>query len=376
MQDWFELAKQIDFKQDYALALLFQTEGSSYKKSGTIALVNSEQCIGLISGGCLEDDLQLRAKTVIEKNAPQLIQYDLTDDDDVFGFGAGCEGVLDIYLMPLLAKHNHANFKQILQAAVNDIDGKLNEEMNSNQRSCIAVFNLTTDKVTPIQIKRDKELFEHLTESKESRLKNNSSKSAQYLLPITQPKSVVIAGAGRDSYPVVKGALELGWRVTLIGHRKTNISKFEDRFRSHLGFSSQVIKFNSSLNGDEIKIFDKADALVVMTHNIMFDVELVRAGMTANIPYLGLLGPKKRAVKILGNVTNKLIKLFSGYLSSPIGIDIGSYSPMSIALSILSELNCFFYKPDKLTHPFDIKSELNQLSSKLPNQEQKSRLCD
>ena len=90
-------------KQQWVLATLFKIEGPSYRSPGAMMLFNDlgEQ-FGLLSGGCLEADIQIKAAKVIASGTPMTICYDASDEDDmVFLLGIGCGGVIHIMLQPL-----------------------------------------------------------------------------------------------------------------------------------------------------------------------------------------------------------------------------------------------------------------------------------
>ena len=79
------------------LATVVQVEGSTYRRPGAHLLVTGDgRFAGSISGGCLERDLVERARSLTPDGAPALVIYNTTDDDLIFGFGAGCRGVVRI----------------------------------------------------------------------------------------------------------------------------------------------------------------------------------------------------------------------------------------------------------------------------------------
>ena len=84
------------------LATIVATSGSTYRKPGARMLMLADgNFLGLLSGGCLESDLQAHASEVRDNDAPQAIEYDMRGPDDVlFGIGAGCEGAMRILIEP------------------------------------------------------------------------------------------------------------------------------------------------------------------------------------------------------------------------------------------------------------------------------------
>ena len=76
------------------LATVVATAGSTYRKPGARMLIMADgSYFGLLSGGCLEADLNLHAFEVLQSATPRAIEYDMRGPDDIlFGIGAGCEG--------------------------------------------------------------------------------------------------------------------------------------------------------------------------------------------------------------------------------------------------------------------------------------------
>lgn len=84
-----------------ALAVVLQTAGSTYSKRGAPLLITREgDYSGLLSGGCLEGDLCMHAREVIDSGTARQVSYDSRGpDDELFGLGAGCEGAMSIFLI-------------------------------------------------------------------------------------------------------------------------------------------------------------------------------------------------------------------------------------------------------------------------------------
>src|SRR5438309_9072041 len=57
--------------------------------------------VGTISGGCLEGEVREAAAEVMASGRPRLMHFDLTADDEaVWGWGLGCNGVIDVFVEP------------------------------------------------------------------------------------------------------------------------------------------------------------------------------------------------------------------------------------------------------------------------------------
>src|SRR6266542_4372947 len=85
-----------------ALATIVGVQGSTYRREGARLLVPADgKPVGTISGGCLEGDVRVAAAEVMEEGVPRLLHFDLTADDEaVWGWGLGCNGVVDVFVEP------------------------------------------------------------------------------------------------------------------------------------------------------------------------------------------------------------------------------------------------------------------------------------
>ena len=82
------------------LATVLRTAGSTYRKAGALMVIAGDgRFAGLLSGGCLENDLAEHSRRVIETGVARTVSYDLRNPEDVlWGLGVGCEGAMDILL--------------------------------------------------------------------------------------------------------------------------------------------------------------------------------------------------------------------------------------------------------------------------------------
>jgi xanthine/CO dehydrogenase XdhC/CoxF family maturation factor len=89
---------------------------------------------------------------------------------------------------------------------------------------------------------------------------------------------------------------------------------------------------------------------VVMTHHYVHDVPLLRDLLARPLAYLGLLGPKKRADKILADLETAagrpLPSEQRSRLHAPVGLDLGADSPEQVALSMLAEMQSVLHGRD------------------------------
>jgi xanthine dehydrogenase accessory factor len=291
------------------LATLVKVEGSSYRRPGArLLMTENGQRIGSISGGCLEEDLIARARHVAITRAPELVTYDTTSENDlIWGVGLGCNGIVNVLIEPVSVRPNWVTV--IANNFRNHRPTKLSVIWRASPSSLIGT---------------------HLTEE----LANVPSDAAVFSDDVQPPPRLLVFGAGDDARPLVRLAKELGWHVTVGDPRGEFATK------SRFPTADAVIASPTSELIDSIA--PPPDALaVVMTHHYVHDVPLLRDLLSRSLPYVGLLGPKKRAAKILRDLKAQGHAFTPAQLQrlhAPVGLDLGAETPEEVALSIISEM--------------------------------------
>ncbi|WP_102275189.1 XdhC family protein [Cytobacillus massiliigabonensis] len=147
------------------------------------------------------------------------------------------------------------------------------------------------------------------------------------------PSELMIFGAGHDAIPVAKYAVSLGFKTTIIDQRA--FYNTEERFPSTNRLIVSPIDFK-----EKIKIGHRT-FIVVMNHHMEKDQETLKFVLRSATPYIGVLGPRSRRIRMLEALEAEGILFNEKELErmySPIGLDIGAVSPDEIALSILAEV--------------------------------------
>ena len=91
-----------------------------------------------------------------------------------------------------------------------------------------------------------------------------------------------------------------------------------------------------------MRLAEQGALAVVMTHHYVHDVPLLRALLPRPLAYLGLLGPRKRAEKILADLAAGGLAVTPAQrerLHAPVGLDLGAETPEEVALSMLAEMH-------------------------------------
>jgi xanthine dehydrogenase accessory factor len=335
----FEESQQKD--ETVYLATIINTQGSTYRRSGAKMLMTSTgRMVGAISGGCLENDIFEHTRQRMQSGQPIVVTYDTTNNEDlVWGFGIGCNGVvqvlierLDRFLNPIVFLQ--ACFKKRqpgVMATVFSVEGLVDVEIGAR-----VMFaddgSLSTDIESP-------NLLPTLVGDIKAGLQALRSSIHQYQFPsgsvkvfievIQPPTPLIIFGAGSDALPVANFAKALGWDVTVVDCRASEATG--DRF----SLADQVILTRRDIIDQKV-IVEANTAAVVMTHNYFDDLEILKMLLPSPARYIGVLGAKKRTEGILNKLIYTKDQLERLYF--PIGIDLGAETPQEIALAIIAEI--------------------------------------
>ena len=84
---------------------------------------------------------------------------------------------------------------------------------------------------------------------------------------------------------------------------------------------------------------DERTAAVIKSHNYGRDFAALQHLLQLNLPYVGLLGPRKRRDQLVDALLDAGVSL-DAELFAPAGFDLGAETPEEIALAIISEIQC------------------------------------
>jgi xanthine/CO dehydrogenase XdhC/CoxF family maturation factor len=308
------------------LATVIRTAGSTYAKPGAQMLITRDgEYAGLLSGGCLEGDLREHAREVMASGAARIVSYDMrSQDDQLFGLGAGCEGAMDI----LLTRHGPETGWQTLRL--------MESGFRAGRETRIAFVTAPGSSKLPLGTLIGAAAPSPLHQAAE-RANGNSLAGIPrfgaevFVAAIAAPLRILLLGGGPDARPVAELAVFLGWRVTVVDHR----SSYLDPRRFPAG---ATLVETPAAEVAEAVAFEDYSAAIVMSHHLDSDLRYLRALASSPVRYVGLLGPAARREKLLGDLGDPAPSLRTR-LRAPVGLDIGGRTPESIALSIIGEVH-------------------------------------
>jgi xanthine dehydrogenase accessory factor len=123
---------------------------------------------------------------------------------------------------------------------------------------------------------------------------------------------LLIFGEGPDSVPLRIFAEILGWEVVEV-----------------------------DLPAELPRYVDARTAAIVKSHNYGRDFAALSQLLKLDLPYVGLLGPRKRREQLLNAVLDEGIAI-DAEVFAPAGLDLGAETPEELALALVSEIQATF----------------------------------
>ncbi len=87
---------------------------------------------------------------------------------------------------------------------------------------------------------------------------------------------------------------------------------------------------------------DPYSAAVLISHNYKYDLAVMHQLLETPIPYIGLLGPRRRGESLVTDLGNAVSGGDHDRIFAPVGLDLGAETPQEIALSIVAEIQTAF----------------------------------
>jgi xanthine/CO dehydrogenase XdhC/CoxF family maturation factor len=267
--------------EPWAVATLVETQGSTYRKPGARMLIDSHGgTVGVLSGGCLEEEIARRGREIIGGAAAALIEFDTRRL-------YGCDGHVRILVERVGPARTGENFLVQLGAAM------------ERRQPCRLRTRYEGEALGTTFLLPDELIVE---------------KRGTLVHCVPLPVRLLLFGTGPEIEPVRQLAHALGWVI----HHFTHPSELPADLEP-----------------------DSQTAALVMTHHFGRDLTALDLLLPLQLPYLGLLGPRKRHRQLLEELFSHRALDPAGLaaIHAPAGLDLGSEAPEEIALSIVSEVS-------------------------------------
>jgi xanthine dehydrogenase accessory factor len=284
---------------------VIRTWGSAPRPIGAMLVIRDDgHVIGSVSGGCVEDDLIERVKTLTAAQQstgakPEVVTYGVTADQAA-RFGLPCGGTLQLVLEPVTDK-----------SGLSDLLAKIQSQQLVKRR-----VEMDTGRAT-LEPGRWQDVLEF---------------DGRVLSAVHGPRwRLVLIGAGQLTRYLAEMARMLDYHVVVVDPREEYANTWD----------LASVPINRGMPDDVVRELqlDGHSALVALTHDPKLDDLALMEGLKSAAFYVGAIGSKKN-----NDARRERLKEFDvsaeeiARLRGPVGLYIGSKTPPEIAVAILAEM--------------------------------------
>ncbi len=285
------------------LCTIVETIGSSPRPVGSMLACNSRgEQVGSLSGGCVEEDLLARLEAgELAVSGPQLIEYGVTAEENE-RLGLPCGGRLHV-LVQSLGADDQGWLRQVTTAI--------------GERRCIRRHLNLASGATSVE-----ETSGYLALVFADDVLSQSFGPSQRML---------LVGAGQLSQSLAELGLAMDYEVVVTDPRQRMLEQWE----------GPPVRLVDGMPDDAVRLLadDPHSVIITLTHDPRIDDMALMEALESSAWYVGALGSVRTTEKRLERLRAlELPEEALARLHAPVGIAIGSKTPIEIAVSIMAEL--------------------------------------
>lgn len=325
-----------------ALATVVAVEGSAYRRPGAKLVATETEVLGAITAGCLEGPVAKLAAEARKAGTVVVETFDLMDDDE-WGLGLGCNGVIDVLVEPVddsldpaldaLEDHESA---ALLTAVASDDDA-----VPVGARTALTDAGASDPADRPAL---PADAVEAVREAAAATRESGTTATVDVERPagdltvfvdgLRPAPELLLFGSQNDVHTVARFGAEAGFRVTVASARgaKSSAEQFPHAHR--------VVGTRPADLAEAVRVPESTYA-VLMSHNLVDDQLALESLLEGTVvPYVGAMGPRDRFEEIRSALADDGTTLTPAQLdrvSTPVGLDLGADGPTGIAMSVVSE---------------------------------------
>jgi xanthine dehydrogenase accessory factor len=310
-------------------AVVVSVWGSAPQAEGATMLVDGRGAMaGSVSGGCVETAAAEEVRAAMERGAPKLVRYGISDAR-AWEVGLSCGGTLELLIEPAVPEEVLAAAKGaggVVVATV--LDGpEFGRRFTVDDTAGAGASPLSRAAAEALRSGR----------SRKAALQLPGGDAVVFLEVFPRPPRLVIFVGVHVAAELVPLARALGYRTIVADGRPAFLTR--ERFPT----ADELI-----LGWPDVALaqagIDAATAVAVLTHDPKFDDPALLIALRSPAMYVGAIGSKKtqgarrERLRAAGLTEAELGRLFG-----PIGLDLGGRSPAETALAILAEITAVRY---------------------------------
>lgn len=324
-QDFYqEVTKLRELGRPFAVATVIAVRGSASAKPGSKAIINEDgkNVWGWVGGGCAETFVAKNAVEAMSEGQTRIVQADL--DDEVFGLGMPCGGVMDIFIDPqhpplALTITTSSQSEKALRHLAETLNFQPEIQRISEKARWSSIEQAIYDLAEAIAMQRACD-FDHMRNTRGIPL-GEEKPSIEARVP-----ELLIVGSSRITEELAKFAAILEWPVRVYGWN-VNPENYPDS--STIDVSEAAFLNFKAIPGS---------AVIIASHH-KGDPEFIARSLRDGAAYVGLIASEKRSRLVFESLSAESNAAQS--IFAPAGLNMNCRNPSEIALSCLAEILTF-----------------------------------
>ena len=296
------------------LGTLYAHEGAAPLGEGAqILFTDGAAAAGFLSGGCVEGDVALHAKAVLQSGEPRRLVYGRGGPPDIqLLCGSRIEVLLERIAPDDPALRRLLDLEAARRPALWLSDGV--------QRTCLAEGEPGAKPPAALRPAL----------AKASERPAVSAAAGEAIFRRHAPRfRLVVVGGDPTTLAIAKLAAEAGFETALVRPKGPSAPPPVAGVRYFRGEPAEAFRTLG---------LDPWTAVAVATHDIDIDHEALRVALPSAAGHVGALGSRKRIPERLARLSaDGLSDAAVARLKAPIGLDIGARAPWEIAVSVIAE---------------------------------------
>ncbi|MGE4453493.1 MAG: selenium-dependent molybdenum cofactor biosynthesis protein YqeB [Sphaerochaeta sp.] len=308
-----------EHKEDFVYATIIRTEGSASRNQGTMVIDTKGRITGTVGGGELEAYVLSQSLNLMNMDEKyRNIHFTVQMDDEV------SVGVVYLFLLRCTTEEERKAFIDFRRWESYELDHVFGLQLQPS----VALLGLceggaTIGEVHPTFLSHAQDVLQKKTTT----LISDSSWTCHLSLPVNF-HNLLLIGGGHVNQAIAELAHFVGIPTQVVETREDFAT--EDLF-AYSKKREVAPTLAEALNKIQTNSYT---ACIIASH--AFGPETTRLLLGRDIAYLGVLGSRHKAKKLIASLDLEQKDL--NRLHCPIGLDIGTETPQEIALSVLSEV--------------------------------------
>lgn len=336
IDQWLAESKKV------ALATVVEVWGSAPRPLGSkMAISDAGDMTGSVSGGCVEGAVFEEAQGVIDRGAPKLLCFGVSDET-AWSVGLSCGGRIRVYVEPLERRG---------ASTPNELYHKLHEDLDAERLVALAtvvegagigaqlllypdgsaVGSLGSPELDHRTHEKARELFASF--ASDTLAITHEGGSTQVFIEIHPPRpKLIVVGAVHAAIPLVSFAEILGLRTIVVDPRGAFATP--ERF----GHADEIYTTWPDEALGRIAL-NEASYLALLSHDLKLDLPALEVALRSPARYVGALGSKKTHGKRVAALRERGFSAAEiARIKNPIGLDLGGRRAEEIAVAIIAEI--------------------------------------